>query len=551
MIVTELFARLGVQIERASFRQAEGAISGIGKALGSIGATLGGFFAAHQFGKFVEEITHMGAALHDQSDRLGVSTQALQELGLAAQLAGADSSSLETGLRLLGRNATNAVAGSKELAKAFRSHGISLKTASGETKTADMLLEDVADAMQQTTDPTKRTALAMQLLGRSGTQLIPLLKDGAKGLREARGEAHALGGGLSEDLIKTADEFDDNLTRLNFSLLSLKSIIGTPILSALDNLTRKFIAFSAQMRHWLETNKFFQYALKIGIVLLGAFAAAAAWTARATIASWAKAAAPFLVIVGAVVLLAAVLDDLHALFAGGKSLLGEYLDKWTGIGTADKAVRSWADGVKMLTEALKELFETGDPTKFVKNFAEALSGFGAAQKGVGDRAALRGKIEAAQEALAKARRDKDPVLAAIAERRLAELNAEDFGAGANSAISRASGRGIDAGAETGPKAGQASAGAVSAAREASAGFSSSFYTLPQPSVSAPVAGAPNVTVGGTSVTVQTQSNASARDIAREAEKAARRLNEQQAKDLERAMAPNATLRDFAQTLELE
>jgi hypothetical protein len=92
---------------------------------------------------------------------------------------------------------------------------------------------------------------------------------------------------------------------------------------------------------------------------------------------------------------------------------------------------------------------------------------------------------------------------------------------------------------------------VSAAREASAGFSSSFYTLPQPSVSAPVAGAPNVTVGGTSVTVQTQSNASARDIAREAEKAARRLNEQQAKDLERAMAPNATLRDFAQTLELE
>ncbi len=549
MIVTELFARLGVQLERASFRQAEGAITGLGKAMGSIGATLAGFFAANKFGQFIGDITHMGAALHDQSERLGITTEALQELGLAAQLAGADSSSLETGLKLLGRNAQQAATGSKEMAKAFRSNGISLKNANGEMKSSDQLLEDVADAMAKTDDPTKRTAIAMRLLGRSGAQLIPLLKGGAAGLREARAEAQALGGGLSGELIEAADEFDDNLTRLNFSLLSLKSIIGAPILNALDGMTRKLIGVIAQIRHWINTNRFFQYTLKIGIALLAAFAAQAMWAARATIAAWAKAAAPFIVIAGAVILLAAALDDLHALFTGGKSLLGQYLDKWNGVGAADNLVRNWAAGVRELTEAIRELFSFGDPTKFVARFKEVFSGLGGALGKSNDAAGLRGR----REALVEAANSQDPVLSKIGKRDLAAFDREHFGQG--DVVPRATGQGIGAGVEE-LTAGRASASSVAQASAAKNGLGSMLYDgwVSKPTVSAPAGPSTTpiqVNVAGTSVTVQASPGMDAREVAREAEKAARRVNEQQAKDIERALAPRATLRDFAQTLELE
>jgi hypothetical protein len=538
MIVTELFARLGVQLERASFRQAEGAISGLGKAMGSIGATLAGFFAANKFGQFIGDITHMGAALHDQSERLGITTAALQELGLAAQLAGADSSSLETGLKLLGRNAQQAASGSSEMAKAFRSNGISLKGANGQMKTADQLLEDVADAMHKTDDPTKRTAIAMKLLGRSGAQLIPLLKDGAAGLRAARGEAQALGGGLSEELIKAADEFDDNLTRLNFSLLSLKSIIGAPILNGLDNMARKLIALNMQIKHWLETNQFFQYALKISIVLLGAFAAQAIYTARATIAAWAKAAAPFVLIATAVILLAAALDEVYQSLTGGKSLLVKFLQQMKGFSEADQIVRSMAEGVQSLTAAFRDLWElmkaviTADWDKVSQVFS-----------GWGD------DLKAAADALKFTIKGEDTPAAKTVGR---GMNAAlDEGQGS---IPQVSVRGMAGAQRSALVPGSAQFDAVSGevSRANRAAIASPSLFMPQASISAPAQQAgPSVTVGGASVTVHARTGADAREIVREAEKAARRINEQQAKDVEASLAPRQSLRDMSNISEVE
>ena len=57
----------------------------------------------------------------------------------------------------------------------------------------------MADKFKAMPDGTKKTALAMDILGKSGKDLIPLLNSGSEGLGEMLAEADSLGITLSTE----------------------------------------------------------------------------------------------------------------------------------------------------------------------------------------------------------------------------------------------------------------------------------------------------------------------------------------------------------------
>lgn len=61
----------------------------------------------------------------------------------------------------------------------------------------------------------------MELFGRSGREMIPLLNQGAGGLREMAREARELGIVVSESFSRRAENFNDNLRRLKAALQGL------------------------------------------------------------------------------------------------------------------------------------------------------------------------------------------------------------------------------------------------------------------------------------------------------------------------------------------
>ncbi len=69
--------------------------------------------------------------------------------------------------------------------------GLSVKTIAGES--ADQAFKDIADGIAGVTNPAERARLAVDIFGKSGQKLLPLMMEGAAGIAAAQAEAEKLG----------------------------------------------------------------------------------------------------------------------------------------------------------------------------------------------------------------------------------------------------------------------------------------------------------------------------------------------------------------------
>lgn len=190
------------------------------------------------------------SSLGETAQQLGVTTSALQEYRYAASQAGLSQEEMDLALTQLTRRIGEAASGTKAQAQAFNTLGVSVKDANGNILTAGDAIPKIADALEKVKSPAERAAILMDLFGKSGQKLEPLLSGGSKAVNELRAAAHELGLVLSEDQIQRADETADKLAALNQVLSAqiagavannAQSIYG--LASALTALTANALKF--------------------------------------------------------------------------------------------------------------------------------------------------------------------------------------------------------------------------------------------------------------------------------------------------------------------
>lgn len=143
---------------------------------------------------------------------IGLTAESFQELSYAAELSGVGVDLFQKSMAKLEKASEDAIDGLKTSERAFAKMGISveeLRAASPEE-----LLNMVADGMSNLEDPTQQAAIAMQLFGTRGLDMLEFLKNGSKGLDELRQKARDLGIVLSNELIANAEKNNDKLTTL-------------------------------------------------------------------------------------------------------------------------------------------------------------------------------------------------------------------------------------------------------------------------------------------------------------------------------------------------
>ena len=113
--------------------------------------------------------------------KLGVTTEALSRLQYAAKLSDVSQQSLESGMKRLSRTLTESAAGTGEAAKAFEALGLSAKDLIN--LPVDQQLGAIGDALNTVENASQKAAIAQQIFGRSGVDLIPILKEGTTGIR--------------------------------------------------------------------------------------------------------------------------------------------------------------------------------------------------------------------------------------------------------------------------------------------------------------------------------------------------------------------------------
>jgi hypothetical protein len=359
-MLREVFARFGIEVDDAKLQAADKAVSDFSSGLQKLGGLLAGGAIGAAFWGFARATADIGDAIQDNATRLGISTQAYQELGYAASLSASNAEQLTSALLMLQDRAVDAAQGGEGSAKSFRRLGVAVKNAHGDIKPSDELLLDVADKIAAMEDPAKQTAAAVDAFGRGGRALLPFLKQGRKGISALTEEARELGGGFDEAAVAASAEFNDAIDRSHFVVNTLRGRIATALLPALRWLVDGFTKAGAWIARMTRGSEFFTAALGIlasAFTVLGIRALAAMW----------PIILPLLKATAAFVLLALIVDDVITLFKGGKSVIGEAIDTLMGAGTAAKAVEwlkmAWAevvDNVKISVEWVKAFVKSID-----------------------------------------------------------------------------------------------------------------------------------------------------------------------------------------------
>ena len=177
--------------------------------------------------------------LNEAAERIGVTVEDLSALNFAGQLNGLEFEEMTTALTKLSVKMQEAASGSKEAADLFADLGIKVTDSAGKLKSSDAVFAEIAERFASFEDGAAKTALAVDLFGKSGAKLVPVLNGGAAGIKSMRDEAERLGAVIGSDLTKQADEFNDNLLRL--------SVVSSAAGRALaENLLPSLIQFSSE-----------------------------------------------------------------------------------------------------------------------------------------------------------------------------------------------------------------------------------------------------------------------------------------------------------------
>jgi hypothetical protein len=256
----DLKGALGMLKGFASAAMLGGAI-GAGAALGSAAVGLlteGLSAAAGLVPGMVSHFTEAGSALNDMSARTGASVESLSALGYAAKMAGASGEDVEKGLRKMQQTLVDAAGGSKTASDALFALGTSAQELKG--LSPDEQFAKLADGISKISDPAERTAAAMDVFGKGGANLLPILADGAAGLEQWRKRAEEVGAVMSGEDAEAADALGDALDDLNTTWQGLGNLIGAelaPIITQVVDVMRQGVnvvrLWVAEHRGALET----------------------------------------------------------------------------------------------------------------------------------------------------------------------------------------------------------------------------------------------------------------------------------------------------------
>lgn len=271
--------RIALGLDSAAFDKgldrAQGKLGGFAKAAGPAFAVVGA--AALAVGAAVaagvRESLNAADDMGKAAQKFGVAVEPLSRLKHAADLSDVSMDQLGTGLQKLGRNmAEVAGGGGKQAARAFDALGISVKNADGTLKSTDQVLNEVAGKFGNMQDGAGKTALAMQLFGKSGAELIPMLNLGSEGLAEMAAESDALGLTISSKTAAAAEQFNDNLTRLGKVFGGITNQIAAafaPTLAALTDGLVETIKQSGFLDAVTKTLSLTFKGLATGLVIVG------------------------------------------------------------------------------------------------------------------------------------------------------------------------------------------------------------------------------------------------------------------------------------------
>lgn len=184
------------------------------------------------------------------SERTGINREELQRWKYAAGQSGADVGKLEVGIKKLSETMMSATDGSKQTVDGFKKLGISLEDL--KTKSQSEIFDRVMKGLADMPAGAERNALGNKMLGKSYTELLPLLNAGSQGMDELKTRADKLGIVMSEEAVKANVKYGDTMDDVKQSLGMVTQKISTSFLPILQEILNWVLAHMPEIQAFCE-----------------------------------------------------------------------------------------------------------------------------------------------------------------------------------------------------------------------------------------------------------------------------------------------------------
>jgi len=230
-IATRVTGAEQVTALQSKFKQVEGAANSLTSRIGPLGGALGALAPVATVGglaALVGKTIEAGDKFNDLSQRTGVSVESLAKFNKAADTSGTDIDAVAKSLGRLSKGLyETATTGKGATADALNTLGISAKDAAGNLKSADQVTLEIANKFKAMPDGVEKTALAMQLFGKSGAEMVPLLNMGGTAI-------DSLSSKMTTAFAEKADQYSDKLAVLGGKVGGLAAGLTMALLPALE-----------------------------------------------------------------------------------------------------------------------------------------------------------------------------------------------------------------------------------------------------------------------------------------------------------------------------
>lgn len=212
-------------------RRGLGDVGGIAKTVGLALAGLGAGVSLNALVSQFNKVVESAAGLKDAAERTGSTVEQMGALSRAAKLTGQDFGLVETGIIRL----TKALAGQDDeargAARALDAIGLSI----GQLRQLDpaQAFQLIAQKLAGFEDSAAKTAIALDIFGKNGAQLLPFLKDMV--------ELGELNSKTTREQAYLADEYSKNILKLTASKNELYKTIGMELLPVANAFVKSLV----------------------------------------------------------------------------------------------------------------------------------------------------------------------------------------------------------------------------------------------------------------------------------------------------------------------
>lgn len=186
------------------------------------------------------------------SIKLGISTDAYQELSYALGQVGVDQGTMERSLGRLNQRLADTDSNEK-YREALHNLGVATEDASGKTRDADEVFMDSIRALEGVESSSERAALAQEIFGtKTARELLPAIEAGGDSIDELREQAQELGIVMSEDSVDAGVEFADTLDTLKRTFEGLVAELGAELMPMFTDWMNVIIDNTPEIKEFIE-----------------------------------------------------------------------------------------------------------------------------------------------------------------------------------------------------------------------------------------------------------------------------------------------------------